>query len=66
MENEDADGSGGKKRVSLGKLEPEGRVAHVLRELAGDLRGMLPVDEAGGEGMLVWLRSVADRTFTAE
>jgi len=60
----DVDG-GGKRRVSLGKLGPEGRAAHTLRELAGDLRGMLPVDEdlVGGKGLLVWLRGVAEMAF---
>jgi len=62
----DVDG-GGKSRMSIGKLGPEGRAAHLLRELAGDLREMLTVDEtvAGGKGLLVWLRGVADKSFSS-
>ena len=64
----DVDGGGGNKRLSLGKLGPEGRTAHIWRELAGDLRGMLPTEDAmaGERGMLAWLRGVADKAFGEE
>ena len=69
MENEGMDvDSGEKRRVSLGKMGAEGRTAHVLRELVGDLRGMLPVNDAlnGERGMLAWLRGVADKAFGSD
>ena len=61
---------GGKKRVSLGKLGPEGRASHVLGELIADLRGMFPIKGesaiSGTKGVLVWLGGIAEKAFEME